>query len=263
MCELFAISAESPIRFQYSLEEFAKHGGLIRPHKSGWGIAAYQDKDHILLKEPEPAAYSPLVKFIADNPIETPLTIAHVRYATHGEPSLENTHPFSRELGGRQHVFAHNGGLDNIFEEVSLKSSRFLPIGETDSEYAFCYLMAQLSNIWQQGTPTIKQRLTVVSEFADKIRELGSANFLYSDGEVLFAHSHKRRYAESDGSFSMPREPGLWIAQRNEVLSKGLEVKPINPCKAVIIASVPLTDNQWEALPTGKVIAIKNGSHIL
>jgi len=33
------------------------------------------------------------------NPISTGTAIAHVRYATAGEPSYENTHPLTRELG--------------------------------------------------------------------------------------------------------------------------------------------------------------------
>ncbi|MGK0440669.1 MAG: glutamine amidotransferase [Pseudohongiellaceae bacterium] len=265
MCELFAISAESPIQFQYSLEEFAKHGGLIKPHKSGWGIAAYQNKDLILLKEAEPAAYSPLIKFIADSPIRTHLTIAHVRYATHGKPNFENTHPFSRELGGRQHVFAHNGELDNIFTKLPLSSSRFLPMGETDSEHAFCYLLNQLSATWDKGTPSAEQRLKIVSRVAEEFVKLGAANFLYSDGEILFAHSHQRRfstYNKGEAVFSEVREPGLCIAKRNEVLTNGLKITPLNPCDALMIASVPLTESGWTPLPTAKVIAIKNGQYL-
>ena len=263
MCELFAICAESPIQFQYSLEEFAKHGGLIKPHKSGWGIAAYQGRDSIVMKEPEPAAYSPLINYIANNPIDTSLAIAHVRYATHGNISYENTHPFNRELGGRTHTFAHNGGLEDIKARLPLPTQRFMPIGETDSEYAFCYLLSQLTKIWDNRTPTISERLDIIDTVADKFRSLGTANFLYCDGEVIFAHSHKRRFssiANGIETFGEAKEPGLCMALRNHVLIEGLKVEPLNPCQALMIASVPLTKEGWKPLPTGKIVAIKNGA---
>ena len=38
MCELFAVSSSAPVAVRYSLNEFAKHGGLTHANKSGWGI---------------------------------------------------------------------------------------------------------------------------------------------------------------------------------------------------------------------------------
>ena len=55
-----------------------------------------------------------------------------------------NTHPFSRELSGRSWVFAHNGKLPGLKENSGFTLGRFQPIGETDSEHAFCYLLDQI-----------------------------------------------------------------------------------------------------------------------
>ena len=41
MCELFAMSSRVPATVTFSLEEFARHGGLTAPHKDGWGIVYY------------------------------------------------------------------------------------------------------------------------------------------------------------------------------------------------------------------------------
>ena len=52
-----------------------------------------------------------MATFLQGYPLKSRNIIAHVRKATIGEVSLENAHPFIRELWGRQWVFAHNGDL--------------------------------------------------------------------------------------------------------------------------------------------------------
>jgi len=66
MCELFALSSRLPTTVRFSLERFARHGGLEGPHKGGWGIAYYVDGDVRLVKEPSPAADSACVRFMQD-----------------------------------------------------------------------------------------------------------------------------------------------------------------------------------------------------
>lgn len=57
-------------------------------------------------KEPRSAKDSTWVQFIAENPIDTSLATAHVRYGTHGQHTMENTHPFRRVMGCSTHLFA-------------------------------------------------------------------------------------------------------------------------------------------------------------
>jgi glutamine amidotransferase len=120
------------------------------------------------------------------------LVLSHIRLATQGEPVLHNTQPFQRELGGRAHVFAHNGDLLGIRDECHLESRRFTPIGDTDSELAFCCLLERLAELWDQAEetpPSVESRLEVVADFAAWLRPLGPFNFIYSDGDTLFVHS--------------------------------------------------------------------------
>ena len=53
MCELFALSSNQPTNVTFSLSEFAKHGGLTGPHKDGWGIAFYANRDAQIIKRTE------------------------------------------------------------------------------------------------------------------------------------------------------------------------------------------------------------------
>jgi len=265
MCELLGVSSSVPVKVTYSLHAFAEHGGLIHPNKSGWGIAYHEGKDALLIKEPEPASDSPWVRFIETQPLTSTCVIAHVRYATAGAPNFANTHPFIRELGGQMHFFAHNGGLEGIWNKIPLRTDDFRPVGETDSEYAFCVVLERLAPLWRRanGSPSLPDRLAIVAETAQAFRGLGSANFLYSDGDVLFAHAHKRCWDEGGGRFSEAHPPGLSIATRRDLSVKGLKVEaPDDDNNVLYVASVPLTAKGWTAVPEGTVLALRQGTEI-
>ena len=262
MCELFGVSSSEPVRVTYSLHAFAEHGGLLHPNKSGWGIIYHEGKDALLIKEPEPASDSPWVRFIERQPLASTCVIAHVRYASVGAPNFANTHPFMRELGGRAHFFAHNGGLEDIWKKLPLQTTAYVPIGETDSEYAFCFLLERLAELWRGASdpPALADRLAIVGEAAEKFRQLGTANFLYSDGDVLFAHAHKRRWDDGSGVFGEARQPGLSLATRRGLSVKGLKVEaPHTNTNVLYVASVPLTDDGWTPLSEGTLLALQDG----
>ena len=268
MCELFAMSSAVAASVTYSLEAFARHGGLTAGNKDGWGICYYEHEDIRLIKEPEPASTSPWVQFIAEQKLASNCVIAHVRLASRGRPHLENTHPFERELAGRRHVFAHNGTLVDIHNKIPLTDRRFRPIGETDSEYAFCLLLERLHDLWygQEQPPPLERRLEILVEFAADMRALGQANFLYTDGDCLWAHGHRRRQQTKTG-FTEPKPPGLTLLRRThadrgeDLKCDGLKVAAAQR-GIVLFASVPLTDDDWEPVPEGTVIATRRGHEV-
>ena len=151
MCELFAMSSLKSSNVNYSLNEFAKHGGLTYSNKSGWGIAYFAGRDAFLIKEPEPASDSPWVDFVARQDLQSTCVMAHIRLATVGDPALHNTHPFQRPLGGRTHVFAHNGTLHDLYEKYPPTMLNHHPVGDTDSELAFCLLLDALGAVWRSS----------------------------------------------------------------------------------------------------------------
>ena len=266
MCELFGLSSSAPVGMTYALHEFAKHGGLLHRNKSGWGVAYRRGRDAILIKEPSPASDSVWVKFIESHPISTNTAIAHVRYATAGEPSYANTHPFTRELGGCNHVFAHNGSLQDIRDRMPLPAGGYQTVGETDSEHAFCVLLERLRPLWRDPgqSPTLAEKLEIIAGFTAGLRELGTANFLYSDGDTLIAHAHKRAW-EEDSGFSDPRPPGLSMLTMSgaDLSVRGLQVSSAEEAMSfTAVASVPLTAEGWEPLPEGTIVALRDGSEV-
>ncbi|MDP1900659.1 MAG: class II glutamine amidotransferase [Rubrivivax sp.] len=261
MCELFAMSAKYPSTVQLSLEEFSRHGGLSGPHKDGWGIAWYEDRDVSLVKEASPAARSACVRFIQGQPFVTTFALSHVRKATRGAVALRNCQPFVRELGGAWHSFAHNGDLPGIEADACLQPRDFRPIGETDSERAFCALLDRLRPLWlADRAPDLQARRRVVEAFARELRERGPANFLYCDGDALFAHADRRHH--DDGTI---RPPGLWRLTRHcpqggEVSAAGLHIEAQGGEQNVVLfASVPLTSEGWVPLARGEILMARCG----
>jgi glutamine amidotransferase len=255
------MSARYPSTVQLSLEEFSRHGGLSGPHKDGWGIVWYDERDVRLVKEAFPAARSACVQFIQDNPFATRVAISHVRKATQGEVALRNCQPFVRELGGLWHTFAHNGDLSGIERVASMVVQAYRPVGETDSERAFCALLERLRPLWQAQTPPdVEARLRVIEPFAADLRRLGPANFLYYDGDALFAHADRR--FQADGVI---RPPGLWrlgrrCAAGSALSAAGLRIQaPGAEQEVTLFASVPLTAESWVQLERGEIVVTRGG----
>lgn len=262
MCELLALSSSTPARLTFSLQTLAGRGGASGSSHDGWGVAFYQGTDVALFREPAAAADSALVRFLETEGPATHLAISHIRHATQGGVSLANTQPFVREVGGRAHVFAHNGDLPGIYRSDALALGSHRPVGQTDSEHAFCALLERLNEPWTASTPpTVELRLSLLAAFAADLRALGPANFIYADGDAVFAHGHRRLQRTSKRA----EPPGLWIRQRH---CAPADLAPDDHGGASIaqgersvvwIASVPLTDDEWRPLAEGEAVAVRGG----
>jgi glutamine amidotransferase len=263
MCELLGMSAHHPASITLSLNEFARHGGETGPHVDGWGVAFYEGPDANLIRESTSAADSVLMSTLRGYRLASEIVIAHIRNASFGPVELRNTHPFRREMAGRVHTFAHNGDLPGIENKYALDQSGFaLPVGTTDSEYAFCLLMQRLASVWSGSgeIPGLSKRKKIVSEFAAQIGELGPANFLYSDGDVLFVHGHVR--TQPDGSIG---SPGLHYISvtcnygfgQSELASVKLESDQLQ--KVTLISTMPLNEGLWLPMQKGELLLVKGG----
>lgn len=262
MCELLAISMSQPAGLTFSLHTLAARGGDAGTTRDGWGVAFYQGDDVALFREPAAAGSSALVRYLETQGPSTNLAISHIRHATQGAIQLSNTQPFVRELGGRAHVFAHNGHLPGVEHHPSMTLGTHHPVGQTDSEHAFCALLLRLCGLWTgAGPPSLEARLSLLTAFAADLRELGPANFLYADGDALFAHGNRR----IQPAIGRIEPPGLWVLQRHcapadasPARSGGAAV--VDEARAVTwIASVPLTDEAWRPLAEGELLAVRAG----
>jgi len=190
MCELLGMECNVPTDIVFSFSGLALRGGARGPHSDGWGLGLYEGRRARIFLEPAAAATSALARHVRDNPIKTLLAVAHVRRKTRGRVSLANTHPFERELWGRSFVFAHNGTLRGA---RTLPLGRFRPIGDTDSEHAFCAMLAMLERRFGDRYPSRSRALwEAVAAIGARLGRGGTFNFLLGDGTHLYARCATR-----------------------------------------------------------------------
>jgi glutamine amidotransferase len=161
------------------------------------------------------------------------------------------------------HVFAHNGDLEPGVLAANFPLRRFHPVGDTDSEYAFCVLLDRLWDIeaWLH-MPSLEVRRELISQFAAQMRSLGPANFIYSDSDALFMHGHRRFHGDGQGI----RPPGLHVLCRRctDAAPRPGHLTPEGGSQdeqlVVLVASVPLTDESgWRALDEGELLVARDG----
>jgi predicted glutamine amidotransferase len=241
------MSALIPTRVRFSFGIFSRRGGQTGDHTDGWGVAFFDGLDCWLLREPTPAAESSCAKYLATHHIRSNLVISHIRKATGQLPvSLANTHPFEREVNGSRIVFAHRGQFHGIHGDPAFALGIDRPIGQTDSEYAFCYLLRGIREVGGLDAQHLKPQL-------DGLRTLGVANIVISDARQLIVYADKdmhllRRHC--------PRISEEDVHELGGVTFGGF----CGDQDVVLIASLPLTDEAaWEALPPGTLLVAKHG----
>lgn len=183
---------------EFSFKEIKLRGGEKGPHKDGWGVGFYQDTSCNIIKEEKPAYNSYKAKDIEERKINlrSKIFISHIRQASSGRNSFFNTHPFKRTLLGKDWIFAHNGTVghynlkDGIFTE---KLVHFQPEGQTDSEYAFCFVLDRVKEKCSESSG-VSQISVTIEEAANCIKGHGNFNFLLSDSEYLYAFGDSSLY---------------------------------------------------------------------
>ena len=253
MCQLLGMNCNIPAAISFSFEGFSARGGRTDEHKDGWGIAFYRGAGCQLFTDHLSSIASPIAELIKRNPIKSKNIIAHIRKATQGPIVLENSHPFMRELWGRYWTFAHNGDLQNFQPKLA---GRFVPVGETDSERAFCHMMDRLQQRFSGHvrTPPRADLFDAIAEFAGEIASHGTFNFMLSNGEVLFAHcSTNLHYVARSYPFSTAQlidcDVSIDFSQHNHA----------EDCMTVI-ATTPLTSNEtWTAFLPGELKMFAEG----
>src|SRR5438876_33146 len=183
MCELMGMCFHRPISADFTIREFAIR---CEENADGWGLGWYPDRSLAIVKEPVRWQASQYTGFLEKyQHLLSPIYIAHVRHrTTGGEPTHADTHPFSRELAGREYCFAHNGTLTNLSAEFPL--GRYRPVGATDSEYMFCHLMEELACRGEHLESESDWRW-LHGKFA-ALNKGSKLNCLLSDGKRLFTY---------------------------------------------------------------------------
>ena len=244
MCELLGMSANVPTDICFSFTGLIQRGGRTGPHKGGWGIAFYEGKGLRTFKDPKPSSQSRIAKLVQEYPIKSCAVISHIRQANRGGVALENTHPFTREQWGRYWTFAHNGQLSDY---QHLSTGRHNPVGDTDSELAFCWILEELEKKYPTQPQDMTDMFRYVASLCDQLRALGVFNMLLTDGEYLMTYCTNHLHWLTRRA---PFGPARLIDEEVEIDFQ----KETTPNDIVtVIATQPLTNNeQWQKMQPGE-----------
>ncbi len=251
MCELLGMECNVPTDIVFSFSGLASRGGKHGPHADGWGLALYDGKLARVFLEPAAAANSPLARFVREHPIKTLLAIAHVRRKTRGGTGLVNTHPFSRELWGRHFVFAHNG---TVKRADRLKLGRFQPIGDTDSERAFCALLGALEHEFRTYPRSQNDLAAAIAAHCKRIGREGTFNMLLGDGQQLYARCATKLH------HIVRKAPFKKATLADEEVSVDFAEVTTPHDRVAVVATMPLTrDERWVQGDPGVMWVFRGG----
>jgi predicted glutamine amidotransferase len=258
MCQLLGMNCNTPTDITFSFSGFAQRGGNTDHHGDGWGVAFFEGQGdgaqsgkglrHFV--DHTSAATSPVAELIRRYPIKSKNVIAHIRKATQGVVALENCHPFVRELWGRYWVFAHNGDLKDFAPRLH---GSFRPVGSTDSELAFAYIMQELAKS-HAGVPSVVELTITLREIAARFAPHGTFNFLLSNGQALWAHASTNLY------YVTRQHPFAHAALVDEDVNINFAEHAGLNDRVSVVVTAPLTSNEaWVRMLPGELKVFVDG----
>ena len=275
MCQLLGMNANTPTDVMFS---FAGLATRAAEHKDGFGIAFFEDSGLRLFVDHQSARQSPVAELVKHWPIRSSNVIAHIRKATQGRVALRNTHPFVRELWGHFWVFAHNGDLASPLRPpqdgvrppegaqvnlgrpgVGLKGfaprlhASFHPVGDTDSELAFCWLLQELAKA-HAAMPSVTELTRTLAELLPLPAAHGTFNCLLSNGQALWAHcSTQLHWLERRHPFGAAH-----LADDDVQVDFAALTSPAD--RVALVATQPLTRGEaWTAMAPGELRVFVDG----
>lgn len=249
MCQLLGMNCNTPTDIIFSFEGFSKRGGLTDHHTDGFGIGFFEGRGMRLFLDNHPSAQSPVAELVRNYPIKSENVIAHIRKASQGKTTLENTHPFQRELWGEYWLFAHNGHLLNFSPELEY----YQPVGCTDSERALCYLLDKLRRQFPQK-PDRQTLCVAIKNIVQEIREFGMFNMILSNGEMLFTHTSTLLY------YIVRQMPFGQARLVDEDITIDFNQVTTPNDRVAVIATLPLTNNEsWQQMAQNEFAVFHHG----
>ncbi|MET1077987.1 MAG: class II glutamine amidotransferase [Pseudomonas sp.] len=252
MCELLGMSANVPTDIVFSFTGLMQRGGRTGPHRDGWGIGFYEGRGLRLFQDPRASCESEVAQLVQRYPIKSEVVIGHIRQANVGRVCLANTHPFMREMWGRNWCFAHNGQL----ADFQPADGFYQPVGDTDSEAAFCELLNRLRLAFA-APADIDAMLALLVASCSEFRHKGVFNCLLSDGDWLFAYcSTKLAQITRRAPFGPAR-----LKDVDVIVDFQAETTPNDV--VTVLATEPLTENEtWTLYQPGQWSLWRRGESV-
>ncbi len=273
MCRLLGLNAgRHPVSASFWLIE-APDSLEVQSHRNvdGSGIGFFDSSGGpVVDKQPEPAFADQ--EFAREAKQARSVTfIAHVRYATAGNRTLANTHPFT--MDGR--IMAHNGGFGDLARlEAQLGRYRELVQGDTDSERYFALITQQID---AYGGDT-GAGIAAAARWIGERLPLSSLNTIVATAGELWALRYPGQHAlhiiERPAGASSPPAPGTRAAAGTRTATGGppgtaaglharsatssVHAPALHTLPSVVVASEQLDGEQgWRMLAPGELVHVR------
>lgn len=175
--------------------------------------------------------------------------VAHVRYASTGNLSVRNTHPFLQD--GR--IFAHNGvvgGLDVLDARLAELRAEDLVVGQTDSERVFALITA---SIRAAGDDVEAGLLDAMKWLAANV-PIYAVNLLLCTATDMWA----LRYPEPNELYLLdrrtPEDSPEFDLKTSRIHARS---EPLDAYPSIVFASEPMNqDPAWRLLEPGTLVHV-------
>lgn len=228
MCEILGATSKKGRCINEYLKVFYSHS---TNHPHGWGLAYMSEEKMFIHKQPIQASKSKCLNSRLSQPIISKNILAHIRYATIGNVEPQNCHPYTKiDNFCRRWTLIHNG---TIFDYSPLNKFTKIQVGETDSERILLYIVEQINLAQHSECKPLnaKERFDIIDKIVSDMSKNNKLNLLIFDGEYMYVHTN---YAKS--LHYLESEDGI------------------------IFSTLPLTDENWQAVPFATLLAYKDGN---
>lgn len=259
LTRMLAMSFDGPASPSITLRALAENEERENPY--GWGVAWYPDDTPcaMVVKDPTSIGENAMTKVLREwERFESTVFLCHLRGAARTIQN-QDTHPFTRSYAGRDWIFAHNGDLVADLETAMRLGDApvFEPVGRTDSERAFCWLLARVRE--KRARRLADVGFAELHAWMRELDALGTANFVISDGTDLVVYHDDERYN------------GLYVARILPPHAARLETDDIlvdlvdaghDSRSVVLFSTVPLEGARFSPMHGGQMVVARRGTFI-
>jgi len=252
MCRLFGMSGgREPVHATFWLLEAPDSlAQQSRREPDGTGLGTFDPEGKPVVSKQPIAAYEDLQFSQEAREVSSRTFVAHVRYASTGAVSPQNTHPFEQ----RGRLFAHNGVIEQIDRlEQELGDARELVKGDTDSERYFALITREI-----ERDGDVSAAIARAAGWIAENLPVFALNIVLITDEELWA----LRYPDVHELFVLERDAGGPNGSRHlehasargsvRVRSGELARRP-----AVVVASERMDEDPgWRALDPGELVHV-------
>lgn len=171
--------------------------------------------------------------------------------------SQRDTQPFYRSFANHDWLFMHQGELNKSQLKTIIPVNDFIqPIGTTDSELIFCYLLSMLH---QQGIQHLAEiNPSQLLLWCEALNPFGTANIALTDGDSTFIYHGQQPDAPIFHTRISPPNT-LSVLEANDVSIYFDDPRDVYRTM-MIFSSMPFHQGDWYELQPGQLVIVNHGS---